>query len=111
MTKTLTRVTAVVAATVTVAALSAIPAHAASAINNPKPNLPAGLQAKLDSLLGVFMAIVIVACVAGVLICAFKMATAYRHGELGESAGKLAGVAAACVLAASAGTIVTFFYA
>lgn len=111
MRKVLAHATATVAATVTVTALSIVPAFAAGTVPDPKPNLPAGLQTKLNSLLGIFMAIVIIACVAGVFMAAWKLAIAYRHGEMGEAAGKLGGVAAACVLVGSASTIVTFLYA
>jgi hypothetical protein len=75
---------------------------------NPKPKLPGGVQAKLDTLLGMGMAVVIVACVAGVLICAGKLALAVRHGEGAEAAGKLGAVGFACILVGSAAGVVNY---
>lgn len=84
---------------------------AAAPVPNPKPQLPGDISSKLSTALGMFMAIVIVGCVAGVFMAAWKMAVAYRNHELGEAAGKLGAVAAACVLVGSASAIVTFLYA
>lgn len=89
-------------------ALWLLSAGSASAAPNPKPRLPAGVQAKLDTLLGMGMAFVIVACVAGVFICAGKLALAIRHGEGGEAAGKLGAVGFACILVGSAAGIVNY---
>lgn len=86
-------------------------AIAANPVPNPKPALPKGLSDKLNSLLGMFMAVVIIACVAGVLIAAWKLAIAYKHGETADAAGKLGAVAGACILVGSASAIVTFLYA
>lgn len=110
MKKTLTHAIAVTSATLTVTALSVAPAWAAG-VPKPKPVLPAGLDTKITSLLGIFMALVIAACVAGIFIVAFQLAMALRHGEAGQAAGKLGAVAGACVLVGSASTIVTFLYA
>ena len=88
--------------------LMASPAFAAPA---PEPALPSGVQAKLDKLLGMGMAFVIVACVAGVFICAAKLALSIRHGEAGEAAGKLGAVGFACILVGSAAGIVTYLAA
>jgi hypothetical protein len=88
------------AAMVVVAALPAVAAP------NPRPEAPAGVGAKLDTLLGYGMYFVIVACVAGVLICAAKLALAIRHGEGAEAAGRLGAVGFACVLIGSAAGIV-----
>jgi hypothetical protein len=85
--------------------LAAAPAFAAP---NPKPGLPNGVDAKLNTLLGMGMSIVIVACVAGVLICAAKLAIAIRHGEGAAAAGQLAAVGFACVLVGSAAGIVNY---
>src|SRR4051795_6839510 len=74
----LTRSTAVLASTIGLLVLRGTPALAAP---NPKPGLPAGVEAKLNTLLGFGMALVIVACVGGVFICAGKLAMALRHGE------------------------------
>lgn len=90
-----------------VAAL-AVPAMASGPVPNPTPNAPVELQSKVNTILGLVMYLVIAACVAGVLLCAGKMALAHRRGEAGESAGMLGGVAAACVLTGSAAGIVTF---
>lgn len=89
----------------TAVALAATPASAAP---DPKPSMPGGLEDKLDSLLGLLMALVIVACVAGVLLAAGKMALAYRRGEGGEAAGQLGFVLAACILVASASGLVAW---
>lgn len=75
---------------------------------DPHPGLPGGVEAKLNTLLGMGMSIVIVACVAGVFICAGKMAMAIRHGEGGEAAGKLAAVGFACILVGSGAGIVNY---
>jgi hypothetical protein len=80
----------------------------ALAAPNPKPGLPAGVDAKLNTLLGMGMSFVIVACVAGVFICAGKLAMAMRHGEGAEAAGKLAAVGVACILVASGAGIVNY---
>ena len=86
-------------------------AGSASAAPDPKPALPAGVDAKLNNLLGMGMAFVIVACVAGVFICAGKLALAIRHGEGAEAAGKLGAVGFACVLVGSAAGIVNYLSA
>lgn len=100
----LTRIVTV-AATTAVLSLTATPAFA---VPNPKPQLPGGVQAKLDTLLGMGMAIVIVACVAGVFLCAGKLALAIRHGEGAEAASKLVAVGAACILVGSGAGIVNY---
>jgi len=102
------RAAATVSAAVGLMLVAATPAFAAP---NPSPNLPGGVQAKLDKLLGMGMAFVIVACVAGVFICAGKLALAIRHGEGGEAAGKLGAVGFACILVASGAGIVTYLTA
>ncbi len=79
--------------------------------DQPDAELPAELAGKVDTVLGFGLALVIAACVGGVLICAGFMALAYRRGELGEAGGRLGGVAAACVLAGSASAVVSFLYA
>jgi len=99
-----TGLAALVAAPVLVVA-SAADAFAAP---NPKPGLPGGVEAKLNTLLGMGMSIVIVACVAGVFLCAGKLALALRHGEGGEAAGKLAAVGFACILVGSGAGIVNY---
>ncbi len=48
-------------------------------------------------------------CVAGVLICAGKMAIQHRHGEAGQHFGSLGMVLGACVLAGSASALVGTF--
>ena len=80
----------------------------AFAAPNPKPNLPEGVQGKLDTLLGMGMAAVIVACVAGVFICAGKLAISLRHGEGAQAAGQLIAVLVACVLVGSGAGIVNY---
>ena len=101
----LTRSTAVLASTIGLLVLRGAPALAAP---NPKPGLPAGVEAKLNTLLGFGMALVIVACVGGVFICAGKLAMALRHGEGAEAAGKLVAVGAACILVGSGAGIVNY---
>lgn len=80
----------------------------ATSIPNPSPEAPPELEGKVSTILGLGMWLVMVACVAGVLICAGKMALAYRRGELAESFGSLAGVGVACILGASASGFVNF---
>ena len=90
------------------AGLLLVTAGTALAAPNPHAQLPPGLENKTNVILGVFMAIVIVACVAGVLVCAAKLALSIRRGEGSEAVGALAGVAAACVLVGSAAGIVNY---
>ena len=54
------------------------------------------------------MSFVIVACVAGVFICAGKLAMALRHGEGGAAAGQLVAVGVACILVGSGAGIVNY---
>lgn len=82
-----------------------------AAVPDPSPEAPADLQEKVNTILSLGMYLVLAACVAGVLICAGKMALAYRRGELGESFGSLGGVAVACLLGASASGFVAFLMA
>ena len=100
-----TRCTALAASSFAMLVLATAPALAAP---NPKPGLPAGVEAKLNTLLGFGMALVIVACVGGVFICAGKLAMALRHGEGAEAAGKLVAVGAACILVGSGAGIVNY---
>jgi len=102
----LTRYLAAVAATTV--ALVVTMTTAAYAAPDPSPGLPKGVEAKLNTLLGMGMSFVIFACVAGVLICAGKMAMAIRHGEGGEAAGKLVAVGVACILVGSGAGIVNY---
>jgi hypothetical protein len=85
--------------------LAATPAFAAP---DPKPGLPGGVEAKLNTLLGMGMSFVIVACVAGVFICAAKLAMALRHGEGAQAAGQLVAVGIACILVGSGAGIVNY---
>lgn len=105
MGRTITRLAAVGAGTLSLIVAGSLPALAAP---NPKPGLPGGVEAKLNTLLGMGMSIVIVACVAGVFLCAGKLALALRHGEGGEAAGKLAAVGFACILVGSGAGIVNY---
>lgn len=105
MGRSFTRVAALAATTAALAVGTAVPALAAP---NPKPGLPAGVEGKLNTLLGFAMALVIVACVGGVFICAGKLAMAMRHGEGAEAAGKLVAVGAACILVGSGAGIVNY---
>ena len=102
------RSTATLAALFTAPVLMLATATDAFAAPNPHPNLPGGVQAKLDTLLGMGMSIVIVACVAGVLICAGQLAIAVRHGEGAQAAAKLGAVGAACILVGSGASIVNY---
>ena len=86
--------------------LGALPAMAAGPVVNP--SLPGGLEGKLNTLLGILGGIAIVACVAGILFCAIKLAISMRRGELGEHLAGLGGVLIACVLVGSAVSIVQF---
>lgn len=105
MVRRYTRLATVSAATVGAIVLATAPAYAAP---DPSPSLPGDIDAKLNVLLSMGMAIVIFACVAGVLACAGKLALALRHGEGAEAAGKLAAVGFACILTASAAGIVNY---
>lgn len=78
-------------------------------VPDPKPQAPPEVQNKINTMLGFGLTLVIAACVAGVLIVAGRMVIAHRRGELGDSAGGLAAVAAGCVLAGSASAVVRFF--
>lgn len=104
MSRTLPRLAGIAACTVALLAAAA-PAFAAP---NPHPGLPGGVDAKLNTLLGMGMSIVIVACVAGVFVCAAKLAIAVRHGEGAAAAGQLGAVGFACVLVGSAAGIVNY---
>ncbi|MFY0407940.1 hypothetical protein [Solicola sp. PLA-1-18] len=79
-----------------------------TAVPNPSPDAPPELEGKVDTILGLGLWLVFAACVAGVMLCAGKMALAYRRGDLGESFGALGGVAVACILAGSASGFVNF---
>ncbi|MFJ2561320.1 MULTISPECIES: hypothetical protein [unclassified Streptomyces] len=67
---------------------------------------PPGWDKLLTVLHWVFLAVTM-ACVAGVLVVAGRMAMAHRRGEGSEHMGSLGIVMAACVLAGSASGIVT----
>ena len=107
MSKLPTRAAATLTATAGLVLITAESALAAP-VTQPKPQLPDGMSEKLSTVLGVFMALVLVACVAGVFICAARLALAFRHGEGAESVGRLGGVAAACVLVGGAAALVNF---
>ena len=79
-------------------------------IPEPVVDAPEELKTKIDSLLGFGMYIVMVACVAGVLIVAGRMAVMHRRGELGEHMGGLVAVAAACILGGAGAAFVRFFW-
>jgi len=114
MTRSLTRLAAVGVGTLSLLVAGSLPALAAPTTGpavtgpNPTPGLPAGIEGKLNTLLGMGMSIVIVACVAGVFICAGKLALALRHGEGAEAAGKLAAVGFACILVGGGAGIVNY---
>uniref|UniRef100_A0AAU1M5W2 Integral membrane protein n=1 Tax=Streptomyces sp. NBC_00148 TaxID=2903626 RepID=A0AAU1M5W2_9ACTN len=74
----------------------------------PDPSVggnPPGYEKLLTVLHWVFLAVT-VACVAGVLIVAGRMAISHRRGEGGEHMGSLGIVMTACVLAGSASALV-----
>jgi len=101
-----------VAASLAVTGVAALAGPAmADVVPNPNPQAPPGVDTKVNTILGILMYLVISACVAGVLLCAGKLAIAHRRGESGEAAGQLGGVAAACILVGSAAAIVKFLYA
>ena len=99
------RTSAVLASTAAVIAGTVAAAAAAPA---PTPGLPGGVEAKLNTLLGMGMSFVIVACVAGVFICAGKLAMSLRHGNGAEAAGQLVAVLVACILVGSGAGIVNY---
>lgn len=104
----MSRSIATLSALATAPVLMLVTATDAFAAPNPTPGLPDGVQAKLDTLLGMGMAAVIVACVAGVFICAGKLAISLRHGEGAQAAGQLIAVLVACVLVGSGAGIVNY---
>jgi hypothetical protein len=71
-----------------------------------KGSNPPGWAKLLTVLHWVFLAVT-VACVAGVLIVAGRMAVSHRRGEGGEHMGSLGIVMTACVLAGSASALVS----
>ncbi|MFF3062305.1 MULTISPECIES: hypothetical protein [unclassified Streptomyces] len=71
-----------------------------------KGSNPPGWTKLLTVLHWVFLAVT-VACVAGVLIVAGRMAVSHRRGEGGEHMGSLGIVMTACVLAGSASALVS----
>lgn len=101
---TLPRLAGIAAGTVALLAAAA-PAFGAP---NPHPGLPAGVDAKLNTLLGMAMSVVVACCVGGVLVCAGKLAIAVRHGEGASAAAQLGAVGFACVLVGSAAGIVSY---
>ena len=121
MNKLWMRASVALGAVMTTTALSVAPADAATkkpkpsgdggnGVPHPKPKMPKGLSDKLTLLLDILMGLALFACVAGIIICAIKLALAFRHGEAGEVAGKLGGVMGACVLVGAAASIVIFLY-
>lgn len=101
----ITRTASVLTTALAVVIATAIPALANP---NPKPGLPKGVDDKLNTLLGMGMSFVIVACVGGILVCAGKLALAARHGETAQAAGQLVAVAVACILVGSGAGIVNY---
>lgn len=87
---------------------SALPAAAADVRPNPSPSLPGDLQGKLNTGLGLFMGLVIFACVLGVLIVAILLAVAARRGAVEDHMGRLGAVFASCILVGSASSLVMF---
>lgn len=103
----LSRAIATLTMAMTALVLTAFPA--AAAVNpNPQPNLPGGLEGKMNTLLGLLMGIAIFACVAGIIICGILMAVASRRGSMEDHFGRLAGVMIACVLIGGAAALVMF---
>jgi hypothetical protein len=98
------------AAGVAVSAAVLIVAAAGPAFAGPSVHaqLPPGVDAKLNTLLGGLMAVVIALCVAGVFTCAGKLALAMRHGEGAEAARGLGAIGGACILVACAAGIVDY---
>ncbi|MDJ0344233.1 hypothetical protein QMK19_28920 [Streptomyces sp. H10-C2] len=76
------------------------------AIPNPGQGGEPPFAQKLLTILGWVAWGVTLACVAGVLIVAGKMAMAHNRGEGGEHARALGMVGAACIIAGSASAIV-----
>ncbi|KQY61427.1 TrbC/VirB2 family protein [Nocardioides sp. Root140] len=105
MKNALLRATVVAWLTVTTVAVAAFPA---AADPNPKPKLPGELDGKLNTLLGMLLALGIFAGVAGFMIIGILMTLAFRRGEGGEKAGQLGLVAAGCVILGSASSIAMF---
>ncbi|WP_413102877.1 hypothetical protein [Streptomyces sp. Inha503] len=79
----------------------------------PKPtrNAPDGLASAVDTVLGVLAWAGTAAGVAGILITGVMMAMSVKRGEGSEHLSRLGMVLGGCVLVATAGPIVTFFFA
>lgn len=92
----------------TAVATTALPAAAGGVNPNPTPQLPGGLEAKMNTLLGVVMGVVIFACVLGVLIVAALFAVAARRGTMDDHFGRLGAVGMGCVLVGGASSMVMF---
>ncbi|WP_327299903.1 hypothetical protein [Streptomyces sp. NBC_01197] len=84
--------------------------HSTHLLAVPDPSKGGGNPPGMDKLLVILhwvFVIVTIACVAGILTVAGKMAIAHNNGEGREHMGGLGKVLFACVLAASASGIVT----
>lgn len=94
--------------TVLLTAATISPAAAANVRPNPTPQLPGGLQSKLNTGLGLAMGVAVFAAVLGVIIVAFLLFLAARRGSLEDHMGRLGAVLAGCVLLGGASSLVMF---
>jgi len=89
--------------------LTALPYKILAQVPDPSQGTPPPGAAEFQTALHwVFWGVTLL-CVAGVLICAGKMAVQHRHGEAGQHMGSLGMVVVACVLAGSASALVGAF--
>lgn len=84
------------------------PASANNVRPSPTPQLPGGLQSKLNTGLGLAMGVAVFAAVLGVIIVAFLLFLAARRGSLEDHMGRLGAVLAGCVLLGGASSLVMF---
>lgn len=102
------RLAALTTLTALTVALSISPATAAGVNPNPSPELPSGLENKLNTGLGLLMGVAVFAAVLGVIIVAILMFVASRRGSLEDHFGRLGAVLIGCILLGSASSIVMF---
>lgn len=91
------------------ASLTHLSAAVIAAVPDPTQGTDPPGAAEFNNILHWLFYGVTLLCVAGVLICAGKMAVQHRHGEAGQHFGAIGMVLGACVLAGSASALVGTF--
>jgi hypothetical protein len=71
-------------------------------------NAPEAVENRVNTILGLFAALAVAGCVAGVLWCATSMALCYRRGDIGDQFMRLGMVGGGCVLIGGASSFVAF---